>query len=134
MQSLVRVTGVGYNARTPHIKYTPRGVPWCDLGVAVTEKIQKDGEWVDGITTWFTVVCYDRNAYIATQTINKGDRVFFTGEMRRKDWKDDNGEPKVTLEVKAEHIGLAPIGHVPDQITVSDQQMYRKPPMGRQRR
>lgn len=131
MQSIARVTAVGYNARTPRLRVTPRGVPWTDLGVAVTEKVQRDGKWVDGATTWFTVVCYDRNAYIATQNITAGDRVFFTGIMRRKDWKDDSGETKVTLEVRAENIGLAPVGHVPDAVAVGDHDMYQNAAMER---
>lgn len=125
MQSIARVSVVGYNARTPHLRFTPKGVPWCDLGVAVTEKVQQNGKWVDGATSWFTVVCYDRNAYIAIQNIKAGDRVWFSGIMRRKDWKDDDGNQKITLEVRADHIGLAPVGHVPDTATASDQDMYR---------
>ena len=41
---------------TPELRFTNNGTPVTNLRVAVTQRIQQDGEWRDGETSFFTVI------------------------------------------------------------------------------
>lgn len=61
-------------------------------------------KWVDGETNWYTITAFKNLAINTAGSINKGDRVIVTGELRVRDW--DNGERAGTsVEVEAEAIG-----------------------------
>lgn len=90
--------------------------------------MQDDGERVDGPTTWFTVLCYDSMAVMASKNVQRGTRVIFTGRMRRKDWVDKDGKPKVTLEVAADDLGIASSKEDAERArAVSDKELYGNP-------
>jgi single-stranded DNA-binding protein len=50
--------------------------------VAVTRRIQQDGEWRDGETLFFKVNVWRGQAEHLADSLSKGDRVMVTGRLR----------------------------------------------------
>jgi len=50
-----QTTIAGNLVETPELRFTNTGTPVTDLRVAVTQRIQQDGEWRDGDTSFFKV-------------------------------------------------------------------------------
>src|SRR4029450_558810 len=46
-------TIVGNLVEDPEVRFTGNGIPVTDLRVAVTQRIQQDGQWRDGDTSFF---------------------------------------------------------------------------------
>ena len=46
---------VGNLVDTPELRFTNTGIPVTNLRVAVTQRIQQDGQWRDGDTSFFKV-------------------------------------------------------------------------------
>jgi single-strand DNA-binding protein len=61
-------------------------------------------KWVDGETNWFTITSFKTLAINTASSINKGDRITVSGDLRVRDW--DNGERAGTsVEIEAVSIG-----------------------------
>src|SRR5918911_175513 len=48
-------TIVGNLVEDPEVRFTQRGIPVANLRVAVTQRVQQDGQWRDGDTSFFKV-------------------------------------------------------------------------------
>ncbi|BDY02816.1 MAG: single-stranded DNA-binding protein [Cutibacterium avidum] len=59
--------------------------------VAHTPRAMRQGEWVDGTTTWLSVHVYGRLADNCAASLHKGDPVMVTGRLRTRNWIDDEG-------------------------------------------
>lgn len=59
--------------------------------VAHTPRVVREGEWVDGTTTWLSVHVYGRLAENCASSLHKGDPVVVTGRLRTRAWSDDDG-------------------------------------------
>ena len=59
--------------------------------VASTPRYRKNGDWVDGNTTWLTVTCWRNLAEHAAKSIRKGDPVIVIGKLRTNVWKGEEG-------------------------------------------
>ena len=54
--------------------------------VAHTPRVMRQGEWVDGTTTWLSVHVYGRLADNCAASLHKGDPVMVTGRLRTRNW------------------------------------------------
>ncbi len=77
------------------------------FSLAETERIQENGVWADGETTWWRVSFTGRTAESAIE-IKKGDKVFAVGTLRATTYQAKDGTTKVGLELKAESFGITP--------------------------
>ncbi len=100
MASFNKITIVGYLGRDPELRYTPQGTAVCDFSVATTERRKdKSGEQQD-ITTWFRVTFFGRQAEVAAQYLNKGKQVYIEGSLSAREWTDQNGATRTSLDVR----------------------------------
>lgn len=72
--------------------------------VAHTPRVMRQGEWVDGTTTWMSVHVYGRLADNCHVSLRKGDPVMVTGRLRTRSWIDDEGSHE-QLIVVAHNVG-----------------------------
>lgn len=81
---------------------TPRHLITQD-GVAITSF--RACETVEpGVNNWFTILAFNGIAIYANSSINKGDRIVVSGEIKLRDW--DNGESTGTsVEINADTLG-----------------------------
>jgi single-strand DNA-binding protein len=91
--------------RTPQISRTGDGTPVVNLTVAENACRQVEGEWVDGPTTYWEVVCFGPLAEHVIAALAEGTRVIVTGSFWTRAWTGSDGAEHTRLEVLAEEIG-----------------------------
>lgn len=65
---------------------------------------RNQGGWVDGHTTYVTVVCWRTLAENVAGSLHKGDPVVVFGRLRVENWERD-GKTGTTVEVEAQALG-----------------------------
>jgi single-strand DNA-binding protein len=64
-----------------------------------------EGEWVDGPTTFWDIVCFGAQAEHIIASVTKGVRVIAIGSFRTRTWTAADGVERSTLEIVADEIG-----------------------------
>ena len=77
------------------------------MRVAVTQRIQQDGEWRDGDTSFFKVNVWRGQAEHLADSLTKGDRVMVTGRLRQRGWETPEGEKRSVTELEADEVGAS---------------------------
>jgi single-strand DNA-binding protein len=84
---------------------TPQGNV-ANLRVGTTPRIRKrNGDWVDGSTSWFSVACWRTLADHVRDSVRKGDPVLVHGRLRADVWERGDGQSSVTYVVEATYLG-----------------------------
>jgi single-strand DNA-binding protein len=78
-----------------------------NLRVAVTQRIQQDGQWRDGETSFFKVNVWRGQAEHLAESLGKGDRVMVTGRLRQRSWETPEGEKRSVTELEADEVGAS---------------------------
>jgi single-strand DNA-binding protein len=106
MASLNRVLLIGNLTRDPEIRYTPKGTPVVEIGLAVNrfvgggEESERREE-----TTFVDVTLWNRQAELAEQYLKKGRSVFIEGRLQLDTWDDkQTGQKRSKLRVVGENI------------------------------
>ena len=86
-----QTTIAGNLVETPELRFTNTGTPVTNLRVAVTQRIQQDGEWRDGDTSFLRVNVWRGQADHLADSLGKGDRVMVTGRLRQRSWERPRG-------------------------------------------
>ena len=107
MANLNRVLLIGNLTRDPELRYTPKGTPVTDFGLAVSRIYSgEDGEKKEE-TTFVDVTLWARQAEIAGQYLKKGRPVFIEGRLQLDTWDDkQTGQKRSRLRVVGENLQL----------------------------
>lgn len=100
------ITVHGLVATTPRYLITKDGLPIVSFRLASSDRRYDDVQkrWTDGQTNWYTITAYKQLAININTSVEKGDRIFLSGELIVKDW--DNGERSgTTVEITAKNLG-----------------------------
>jgi single-strand DNA-binding protein len=100
-------TIVGNLVDDPELRFTNTGTPVTNLRVAVTQRIQQDGEWRDGDTSFLRVNVWRGQAEHLADSLSKGDRVMVTGRLRQRSWETPEGEKRSVAEIEADEVGAS---------------------------
>lgn len=75
-------------------------------------------------TEWIRVAVFGRLAEICDQYLNKGDKVFISGNMRTRKWQDNSGADRYTTEIVARDMQMlgSPQRQAPQQQQAPKQQ------------
>jgi single-strand DNA-binding protein len=98
-----QTTIAGNLVEDPELRFTNTGTPVTNLRVAVTQRIQQDGEWRDGETSFFKVNVWRGQAEHLADSLSKGDRVMVTGRLR----ETPEGEKRSVAEIEADEVGAS---------------------------
>jgi single-strand DNA-binding protein len=82
-----------------------KGVSVATFRAAVTPRIKRDGEWVDGETAWYSVTTWRTLADHVRNSLRKGDPVIVHGRLRTETWAPEDGPATTTLHVEASLVG-----------------------------
>jgi single-strand DNA-binding protein len=84
-----------------------RGTPLASFRLASTPRRydRSQGGWVDGRTTYVTVVCWRALAENVAASLHKGEPVVATGRLRVEPWEKDDGRTGTSVEVEAQVVG-----------------------------
>jgi len=86
-------------------RVTPQGNV-ANFRVGTTPRIRKrNGDWVDGPTSWFSVTCWRALADHVRDSVHKGEPVFVHGRLRADVWEREDGQSSVTYVVEAATVG-----------------------------
>jgi single-strand DNA-binding protein len=85
---------------------TKSGVAMCSLRVAVnSRKFDKATQiWLDGDTTYFSVISWRNLAENVEASLKKGDPVVVVGKLRVREWTKDE-KSGTSVEIEASSIG-----------------------------
>src|ERR671937_290772 len=100
-------TIVGNLVDDPELRFTNTGTAVANLRVAVTQRIQQDGEWRDGDTSYLKVNVWRGQAEHLADSLTTGARVMVTGRMRQRSWETPEGEKRSVTEIEAEEVGAS---------------------------
>ncbi len=95
----------GNLTRTPQLSRTTDGTPVVNLTLAENSRRQVEGEWVDGPTTFWDIVCFGAQAEHIIASLGKGARVIAIGTFRTRGWAAADGAERTKLEILADEIG-----------------------------
>jgi single-strand DNA-binding protein len=91
----------------PELRFTGNGTPVTNLRVAVTQRVQDNGIWRDGDTSFFKVNVWRGQAEHLADSLSKGDRVMVTGRLRQRSWETPEGEKRSVAEIEADEVGAS---------------------------
>jgi single-strand DNA-binding protein len=78
----------------------------ANFRVGSTPRIRKrNGDWVDGPTSWFSVTCWRALADHVRDSLRKGEPVLVHGRLRADVWEREDGQSSVTYVVEATYVG-----------------------------
>jgi single-strand DNA-binding protein len=100
-------TIVGNLVDDPEIRFTNTGIAGTNLRIAVTQRIQQDGQWRDGDTSFFKVNVWRDQAEHLADSLSKGDRVMVTGRLRQRSWETPEGDKRSVTELEADEVGAS---------------------------
>jgi single-strand DNA-binding protein len=100
-------TIVGNLVEDPEVRFTSSGIAVTNLRVAVTQRVQQDGQWRDGDTSFFKVNVWRGQAENLADSLAKGDRVMVTGRLRQRSWETPDGDKRSVTELEAEEVGAS---------------------------
>jgi len=104
MASYNRVILVGNLTRDPELRYLPSGTAVSDIGLAVNDRVKRDGQWTDE-TTFVDVTMWARTAEVANEYLSKGSPVLIEGRLKLDSWETD-GQKRSKLKVICERMQM----------------------------
>jgi single-strand DNA-binding protein len=100
-------TIIGNLVEDPEVRITNTGIAVTNLRVAITQRVQQDGQWRDGETSFFKVNVWRDQAEHLAESLGKGDRVMVTGRLRQRGWETPEGEKRSVTELEADEVGAS---------------------------
>jgi single-strand DNA-binding protein len=111
MAGVAKVTLIGNLGRDPETRYTPSGVMNVQFSMAVTRRWADQGGQQQERTTWFRVTGWRRLAETLDQltqngALVKGKQVYVYGTIESREYQDQNGVNRTSLDVTADDVVL----------------------------
>lgn len=108
MGSVNKVMLVGNVGQDPQVRNLTDGTKVCTISVATTQRgyTRRDGSKVEPRTDWHSVVLWRKNAEVAEKFVKKGTQIHIEGELRNRNWTDNEGNKRYVTEVMASRITL----------------------------
>jgi single-strand DNA-binding protein len=70
-------------------------------------RVQQDGQWRDGDTSFFKVNVWRGQAEHLAESLGKGDRMMVTGRLRQRSWETPEGDKRSVTELEADKVGAS---------------------------
>ena len=97
--SINQVTLVGNLTRDPELRQAG-DTSVTDLGVAVNDRVKRDGEWQDE-ASFIDVTVWGKQAENCAKYLGKGSPVGVAGRLKQDRWQNDAGENRSKVKVVA---------------------------------
>lgn len=105
MASFNRVILMGNLTRDPEMRHTSSGTPVTNFRLAVSEtyRSRQDGQTRE-VVCYVDVAAWDRQAETCNQYLSKGSPVLVEGRLIYDEWKNQQGETRNRLSVRADRV------------------------------
>lgn len=109
--SYSKVILIGNLGRDPETRYTPSGAMNVSFSLAVNRRYTDSSGQQQENTTWFRVTGWGRLAETMDRlsqsgALAKGRQVYVEGRLEAREWTDQNGQNRTSLEVNATELQL----------------------------
>ena len=98
MKDLNKVILIGRLGSDPEIRYTKGGTAVCNISLATTSSIKRNGEWED-LTEWHRLVFWGKTAEVVGEYLSKGSKMYVEGRLQTRSWEDGEGYKRYTTEI-----------------------------------
>ena len=116
MASLNKILLIGNLTRDPELRYTPQGRAVATLRLAANRNFRTKAGEDKKETCFINVVTWGNLAEVCNQYLQKGKSAFVEGRLQSRDWQDNQGNKRTTIEVIAERVQfLTPKGESQQQ-------------------
>jgi single-strand DNA-binding protein len=111
MAGVAKVTLIGNLGRDPETRYTPSGTMNVQFSIAVSRRWNDQGGQLQERTTWFRITAWGRLAETLdrlTQSgaLVKGKQVYVLGTIEQREYQDQQGATRTSLDVNADEVQL----------------------------
>ncbi len=98
--SLNLILLIGNAGRDAELRFTATGRQVANFSLAVNRSYQVNGEWQEE-TEWFNVASWGQQAESVANSVRRGSRVFVEGRLSSREWTNQAGVTRTSLEVNA---------------------------------
>ena len=98
--SLNLILLIGNAGRDAELRFTATGRQVANFSLAVNRNYQVNGEWQEE-TEWFNVATWGQQAENVANSVRRGSRVFVEGRLSSREWTNQAGVTRTSLEVNA---------------------------------
>ena len=97
-----QVTIIGNLTKAPDMRQTTSGKTVCSLTIAVNRRYKG----ADGKTTadFFSVQAWEKLAELCARYLDKGSKVFISGELRNRSYEAKDGSKRTVTEIIANEV------------------------------
>src|SRR3954464_5801984 len=111
MAGVARITLVGNLGRDPETRYTPNGRMNVRFTMAVSRRFTDQSGQQQARTNWYTVTHWGRLAesmdrLAQSGALAKGRQVFVEGRFETREYQDQQGQTRTSLDVTANEFQL----------------------------
>jgi single-strand DNA-binding protein len=107
MSSLNKVMLMGNCTRDPELKQTPKGTPFCEVGMAINRNYTTESGEKREEVLFVDVTLWGRVAEIAGEYLRKGRPFFIEGRLQLDTWDDKtSGQKRSKLKVIGDNLQL----------------------------
>lgn len=96
---------LGRVGQDPEIRTTSGGMTIANLSLATSERVKKDGQWVED-TAWHRLVLFGKTAETAEKYVHKGDLLSIQGRLQYRKWEKD-GVTRYATEIVVDRMHFA---------------------------
>ena len=97
-----RVEFIGNLSRAPDVKQTTSGKTVCSLTIAVNRRY-KDAQG-NTAADFFSVQAWEKLAELCARYLDKGSKVFVSGELRNRSYEAKDGSKRTVTEIIANEV------------------------------
>lgn len=104
MDNTINITG--NLTRDPELRFTRDGKPVCNLGVAINNRYQVNGEWQQK-AVFMNVTVWGAMGENVAHSLVKGDRVHIDGRLDQRAYDTAGGDHKVATDIVAQDVSVS---------------------------
>lgn len=100
-RSLNKVLLLGNLGKDPELRYTASGKAVATFTIATSQRWRDQDGNDQERTEWHRVVAWGRLGEVCGEYLSKGKQVFVEGRIQSREWEDEHGNKRTTVEIIA---------------------------------
>ena len=99
---------LGNVGKDPDVRRLENNACVAQFSLATTKKgyTAKDGQQVPERTEWHSLVAWNKLAEVIEKFVKKGDKLYVEGELRYRNYEDQNGVKRYITEIYVENMEM----------------------------
>ena len=102
-----KVILIGNVGADPEIRTLESGIKMARLRIATTERIyNRETQEARDHTEWHNLVVWRNLADVVDRYVRKGSQIYVEGRLRSREWTDQQGQKRYTIEVAVDDLKM----------------------------